>query len=1092
MLQPALTDLIRREIENIGGSAREQTLSLAVLMERAFIEATRQEQIAFSTLFARISYVGQRFGFPAHTIEKVHQFRLAARKARNGGFVSAETVQMGKEAISLALDALSSAEEINQVSEPLPPAGPALQYEPGFNLRVLALRDIPEQHIMVVAEEENPGREMVLRYNVPSRNENFMPTIRTIRQVFGFPVTLQLLDVEEDESGALVPAGIVVEPDYLMDVSAISDCFGDSGPDPFAFLVKKFIPRETTDPILLGNIANLFLDRLLNEPDAEWQKLFAESFRQYPFVYAPMPDSQVKEIANKSQKHFVNLRAMATGGFARQDIDPAACFLEPSFFSNLYGIQGRLDLFYRNGNQSAIVELKSGKPFKPNSYGIARSHFTQTLLYDLLVRSVFGKRTDPVKYILYSGEDTNLLRFAPTIGPEQMEAVQVRNHLVAIERMLTKVVPGDMTVPVFGKLKSAGKAGFTDRDYGRFDRAYGQLNNTEKKYFNAFCGFIAREQWLARVGEESSDTLNGNASLWRNSMDEKMQQFSMLSHLEILENRADQEEPSIIFKKTPRTSDLSNFRTGDIAVLYPAVSEKDTVLQHQVIRCTIVRLEKDHIEVQLRYRQKNLKTFETRGFWCLEPDMMDFGFVAMYRNLLEWAEAPPQVRSRVMGITAKMPPDNWKTPVGIVQKIVEAPGFFLLWGPPGTGKTSVVLRDLSEWVLNHTEENLLLLAYTNRAVDEICEALESIGPDVRHHYLRIGSRHAASARFGDQLLSVKTANCKSRAELLKVLESHRIFVSTVASFGQQEALLKLKKFHRLVIDEASQILEPQLTGLLTHFEHFTLIGDHRQLPAVTAQRPENTVVNDADLNEMGLTDLRDSYFERLYRLCLCNNWHWAYDQLDKQGRMHDEIMQFPGKWFYDGNLRVFDQQKQQSGLQLPGHEMSDYALGDLLGRRRVVFLPVKPDGRITAVQKTSREEADLCARIVVFFKDWWKAEKRVWHADKTLGIITPWRAQIAQIQSALAEAGIRPGDVTIDTVERYQGGARDVIIVSTCANSEWQLASLVSLSTEGVDRKLNVALTRAREHLIMIGNPEILKKDERYRAFMELYGVDKI
>ncbi|MFN5237601.1 MAG: hypothetical protein ACK5FV_10585, partial [Bacteroidota bacterium] len=202
MLQPALTDLIRREIENIGGSAREQTLSLAVLMERAFIEATRQEQIAFSTLFARISYVGQRFGLPGHTVEKVHQFRLAARKARNSGFVSAETVQMGKEAIFLALDALSSAEEVSQVSETLPLAGHALSYEPGFNLRVLALRDIPEQHIMVVTEEENPGREMILRYNVPSRNENFMPTIRTIRQVFDFPVTLQLLDVEEDESGA--------------------------------------------------------------------------------------------------------------------------------------------------------------------------------------------------------------------------------------------------------------------------------------------------------------------------------------------------------------------------------------------------------------------------------------------------------------------------------------------------------------------------------------------------------------------------------------------------------------------------------------------------------------------------------------------------------------------------------------------------------------------------------------------------------------------------------------------------------------------------------------------------------------------------
>lgn len=112
------------------------------------------------------------------------------------------------------------------------------------------------------------------------------------------------------------------------------------------------------------------------------------------------------------------------------------------------------------------------------------------------------------------------------------------------------------------------------------------------------------------------------------------------------------------------------------------MNEKDTVLQHQVIRCTIVKLDKDQIEVQLRYRQKNLKTFETRGFWCLEPDMMDSGFLAMYRNLLEWAEAPPPVRSRVMGISAKMPPENREVSAGIVQKIVEAPGFFLLWGPP--------------------------------------------------------------------------------------------------------------------------------------------------------------------------------------------------------------------------------------------------------------------------------------------------------------------------------------------------------------------------------------------------------------------------
>ena len=105
-----------------------------------------------------------------------------------------------------------------------------------------------------------------------------------------------------------------------------------------------------------------------------------------------------------------------------------------------------------------------------------------------------------------------------------------------------------------------------------------------------------------------------------------------------------------------------------------------------------------------------------------------------------------------------------------------------------------------------------------------------------------------------------------------------------------------------------------------------------------------------------------------------------------------------------------------------------------------------------------------------------------------MGVITPWRAQIAQIRASLAAAGLDPDEITVDTVERYQGGAREVILLSTCVNSEHQLASLVNLSGEKVDRKLNVALTRARQHVVVLGNAAILRKDERYRAFIELYS----
>ena len=1108
MFPPESAPLLYQELTKIAAHANrpaaERVLALAALLERIFHEATKREQIVFSSLFARISYAGHLFHFQPEILRRIHRFRLQAKRVRNGQEASEKTVQLGVQALAEAVLVLTGAAipaEVIAGFDPEEPLQQAQEGEPAAHwariARVVAIKDDPDHNYLIVIDEEQSERPVLMRYGMPERNENFMPTIQVIRRVFGFPVTLNLIDVDIDRNGHYCPRAIVVEPDYLMDVSAISECFKDTGADPYSFLVRKFLPYENTEAKLLGNIANFFLDRLLSEPDAEWSAVFRETFQLYPFVYAPMSDSEVKSVSGKAQKHFLTLKNMASGGFARQGIEPAHCFLEPSFFSEQYGIQGRLDLFYKTEEQSAIVELKSGTPFKPNSYGISRSHFTQTLLYDLLVRSVFGHHTDPAKYILYSGVDLNHLRFAPTVAPEQWEALQVRNQLVAIERLLTKIKPGDEVVPVFGKLKAVNGKGFTERDYGMFEAGYSRLSTLEKKYFNAFTGFIAREHWLAKTGDEGSDNAYGHAALWRNSFGDKQQQFSILSHLEILENRADQPDPCIVFQKTEHTNPLANFRVGDIAVLYPALDDSDTVLQHQVIKCTISHLNNTHVTVQPRYRQFNLISFETEGYWCLEPDLMDTGFAAQYRGLLEWSDTTPERRALLMGATPpRMPEQIPDTPPPaatspIWQNIVGSRDYFLLWGPPGTGKTSVLLRDLAAWVLRDTSDNLLLLAYTNRAVDEICDALDSIGGDIREQYIRIGGKHSTAERFREQLLSVRIAPAKTRAELRAALEGRRIFVSTVASFGQNDGLLRLKKFQRLIVDEASQILEPQLIGLLTRFEHTILIGDHRQLPAITVQRPENTLVDDPDLCHIGLCDLRESYFERLYRRCREQGWHWAYGQLNRQGRMHADIMDFPNRFFYGGLLQTLcdpidENHRQHRPLwyDLPG---MDALLEKTCSEKRVVFFPVVPE-EVAFNAKTNKSEAAMVARIVLFFKHLYALNNKPWEPVHTLGVITPWRAQIAQIRASLNEAGIDPDTITIDTVERYQGGAREVIIVSTCVHSEHQLASLVNLGEGGIDRKFNVALTRAREHLIVLGNAEILRMDERYRAFMDLYG----
>ena len=125
--------------------------------------------------------------------------------------------------------------------------------------------------------------------------------------------------------------------------------------------------------------------------------------------------------------------------------------------------------------------------------------------------------------------------------------------------------------------------------------------------------------------------------------------------------------------------------------------------------------------------------------------------------------------------------------------------------------------------------------------------------------------------------------------------------------------------------------------------------------------------------------------------------------------------------------------------------------------------------------------------------DWaeriWKESPEAFDAHRTLGIITPYRSQIALIRKQLQRKGI-PAllDISVDTVERYQGSERDVIIYSFCVNHRYQLKFLPNLTEEDgtlIDRKLNVALTRARKRLIVIGVQEILKENPIYSRMIE-------
>ncbi len=152
-------------------------------------------------------------------------------------------------------------------------------------------------------------------------------------------------------------------------------------------------------------------------------------------------------------------------------------------------------------------------------------------------------------------------------------------------------------------------------------------------------------------------------------------------------------------------------------------------------------------------------------------------------------------------------------------------------------------------------------------------------------------------------------------------------------------------------------------------------------------------------------------------------------------------------------------------------------------KNRISFIHcLTPDNEIHL--KTNTFETD---KIIEYLKT---INSMQWQENgTTIGIITPFRAQIAFIRQRIEEEGLMNSSITIDTVERYQGGARDIIIVSLCANKKSMLKSITSINKEGIDRKLNVALTRAKSQIIILGNRNTLNHDPTYADLINQYEI---
>lgn len=937
-------------------------------------------------------------------------------------------------------------------------------------------------------------------------------------ELFSSGCRINLLNVSIDDKGTLHPELFVFEPDYLLDISSLAECFRDYGSHPANYLLTRLHPIDNARPLLLGNIVNLFLDEWIHSSgEVDYAYCMQKAFRRYPIELAAcseLQDPQMeREFFAACRLHFDHLREMITQTFTNPvyRLNRSDAVLEPAYICEALGLQGRLD--YMQRDMTAFIEMKSGKADEFTYRGRVvpkMNNLVQMLLYQAVLHYSMGQPRERVKaYLLY----TRYPSLYPATTSWQMvaKALDLRNRIVASEYLCQKYNSVDYTRELLDQLRPeilnerrlSGKLWqqYLLPDMEKFHHSLTHLSALEQNYYNRLYTFIVKEQYCSKQGYVNAEGRAGASSLWLSSFDEKRDSGEILFDLKILENGASDPHKSFVRFQIPSYLPgsqcmIPNFRQGDAVLFYEREHEKDNATNKLVFKGNVEVVSSESISVRLRATQHNTAVIPTHSLYAVEHDFMDSSFRVMFQSLAAFTKVTqhrrdlllgqrPPVFDQVLWKQAEQATDDFER---VSLKAMAAQDFFLLIGPPGTGKTSFALKQMVERYYAHPDAQILLLAYTNRAVDEICKSVLSITPSI--DFIRVGSELACEAAYRPYLLENRLATCSRRSEVQHCITNCRVFIGTVASITNRPELFNLKRFQVAIVDEATQILEPQLLGILcaTHpsgeeaVERFILIGDHKQLPAVVLQTSEESEVKEEPLRRMGLHNLKDSLFERLYRSCP----HEAVDMLCRQGRMNPAVALFPNQAFYGGKLQAVGLPHQSGELFLSERLRCSDDVWARMMNQRVVFFPSNAETKNVS-GKSNLFEAKIAAHLARLVYEQYESEFDEHH---TLGIITPYRSQIALIKQEIARLN-QPqlNRILVDTVERYQGSERDVIIYSFCVNHSFQLSFLSNVILEGdipIDRKLNVALTRARKQLFIIGNPELLEQDDIYRSLLKL------
>lgn len=601
--------------------------------------------------------------------------------------------------------------------------------------------------------------------------------------------------------------------------------------------------------------------------------------------------------------------------------------------------------------------------------------------------------------------------------------------------------------------------------------------------------------------EQQYDKMQHEALVLESSLDERRIQGVTWFPIQITDSELGRGDYlSVSLNRTSHLGTEHKFRFGMPVSLFsnhdPNVDRLDGV---------VASINKDNMRIS--FRVDELPDWSRKGKLGVDLLFDEHSYREMFtalRQAKELAADPRQGKliSKLIGVEQLSPgeeiyhvhyPDLNESQNRAVQHVLDTTDIALLHGPPGTGKTTTLIKAI-ESLLKNNNKQVLVVAPSNTAVDLLTERLDAVGVGVT----RIGNPVKVSDHLQELTLDSKIDHHKANKDI-KVLqkqvraytemaqkykrnfgksereqrkalfdEAYRIRkdvdkihdfivtdilersqVITATLVGSNQEVIRNRKYHTVVIDEAGQALEPACWIPILKADKLVLAGDHCQLsPTVKSKKS-------------GEHKLNHTLFEKLI-----NYYPQAVSLLDIQYRMNEQIMNYPSSALYAGLLKA-DRSVSHWTIS-DDHEPIVYI--DTAGAG---FEETESDGAISNVGEASFIPLHLKAYMAERLQSCPAAQ---W---PSIGIIAPYRKQVTLLREIVEQdEELYPyvARIKIQTIDSFQGQEKDIIYISlTRSNSEQQIGFLSDI------RRMNVAMTRAKKKLVVIGDSATIAIHPFYR-----------